>query len=208
MSRAYANFYLAINFGSFLSTLATPALLSRLLWPAPGLWRAWHSDGRGDARVLVRASKIHPHSAAWEGLSARDVRTRGPRGSWSSDPALPILLGVWSLYDQTGSAWVTQAESMDRNFLGIDWLSSQVASVNALLILVLVPLFNGITVPLPHRLTRRSSGDGRRGGGSSLALDGGGILLGFGFEFELRARGPRFSSASPVSTSLSAAGSR
>ena len=32
----------------------------------------------------------------------------------------------WSLYDQSGSAWVQQAERMDRHFLGVEWLASQV----------------------------------------------------------------------------------
>jgi POT family proton-dependent oligopeptide transporter len=29
----------------------------------------------------------------------------------------------WALFDQTASKWVFQAEQMDRNFLGIEWLS-------------------------------------------------------------------------------------
>jgi POT family proton-dependent oligopeptide transporter len=32
----------------------------------------------------------------------------------------------WALYDQSGSAWVQQAEHMDRYFLGVQWLPSQV----------------------------------------------------------------------------------
>ena len=32
----------------------------------------------------------------------------------------------WSLYDQSGSAWVQQAERMDCHFLGVEWLASQV----------------------------------------------------------------------------------
>lgn len=29
----------------------------------------------------------------------------------------------WALYDQTGSAWVQQAERMDRSFMGVEWLN-------------------------------------------------------------------------------------
>ena len=32
----------------------------------------------------------------------------------------------WALFDQTGSAWVLQATQMDRNFLGHEWLPSQI----------------------------------------------------------------------------------
>jgi len=31
----------------------------------------------------------------------------------------------WVVFDQTGSTWVLQAEKMNRNFLGQEWLSSQ-----------------------------------------------------------------------------------
>ena len=55
----------------------------------------------------------------------------------------------YSLYDQTGSAWVLQAAQMDRRFLGIDWLPSQISSVNALLVMLYVPLFNGVSLPFP-----------------------------------------------------------
>ena len=49
----------------------------------------------------------------------------------------------WALYDQTGSAWVQQADRMDRNFLGVEWLSSQIQAVNPILVLLLIPTFNG-----------------------------------------------------------------
>ena len=53
----------------------------------------------------------------------------------------------WSLYDQTASAWVQQAEHMNRNFLGIEWLPAQVQAVNPLLILMLVPVFTSVVYP-------------------------------------------------------------
>ena len=49
----------------------------------------------------------------------------------------------WALFDQTASKWVFQAEQMDRNFLGVEWLSSQIQAVNPALILILIPLFHG-----------------------------------------------------------------
>ena len=36
---------------------------------------------------------------------------------------------------------------MDRHFLGVEWLASQVQAVNALLILLYIPLFGGFPLP-------------------------------------------------------------
>ena len=47
----------------------------------------------------------------------------------------------WSLYDQTSSAWVLQAKQMDRQWLGVEWLPSQVQAVNPILIMVFIPIF-------------------------------------------------------------------
>ncbi|KAL6079771.1 Peptide transporter family 1 [Balamuthia mandrillaris] len=53
---------------------------------------------------------------------------------------LPIF---WSLYDQHSSRWIFQAEQMDR-YLGFDFeiQPDQVPTLNPLLILLLIPIFN------------------------------------------------------------------
>ena len=48
----------------------------------------------------------------------------------------------FALYNQTGSVWVLEAEKMDRLWLGITWLPSQVQATNPILILVFIPLFS------------------------------------------------------------------
>ena len=53
----------------------------------------------------------------------------------------------WALFDQTGSAWVLQAQAMDRNFMGMEWLPSQVQAINPVLILILIPVFNAWIYP-------------------------------------------------------------
>ncbi|MEM7230386.1 MAG: hypothetical protein AAF432_16390, partial [Planctomycetota bacterium] len=45
-------------------------------------------------------------------------------------------------------AWVIQADAMDRDFLGMTWLKSQVQAVNPFLILVLIPTFAYVLYPL------------------------------------------------------------
>jgi hypothetical protein len=54
----------------------------------------------------------------------------------------------WSLFDQTGSAWVLQASRMNRQFAGLNWYESQVQAVNPVLILMLIPTFTYLVYPL------------------------------------------------------------
>jgi len=62
---------------------------------------------------------------------------------------IPIF---WALYDQNGSEWVIQAGKMDLHFMGVDWLQEQIQVVNALLILVLIPLFSFVVYPYMEKL--------------------------------------------------------
>lgn len=57
----------------------------------------------------------------------------------------------WSLFDQTSSAWVLQAQHMDRHWLGIEWLPSQIQAINPILILLFIPLFVYVIYPLFSR---------------------------------------------------------
>jgi POT family proton-dependent oligopeptide transporter len=61
----------------------------------------------------------------------------------------------WSLYDQTGSAWVMQAERMNRivSFGGTQFeiLASQVQAVNPVLVMALIPLYSFVIYPLVGR---------------------------------------------------------
>ncbi|MDP7107368.1 MAG: MFS transporter, partial [Roseibacillus sp.] len=54
----------------------------------------------------------------------------------------------WALFDQTSSRWIFQAQEMDRNFLGVEWLESQVQAVNPVLILTFIPLFTFLVYPM------------------------------------------------------------
>jgi POT family proton-dependent oligopeptide transporter len=58
----------------------------------------------------------------------------------------------WALFDQTGSSWVLQAEDMNRRWLGVTWLSSQIGAVNPIMILVFIPLFQFVIYPLINRV--------------------------------------------------------
>jgi POT family proton-dependent oligopeptide transporter len=139
LSRAFSWFYFSVNFGSFFSTMLTPWLLvnygPRVAFGVPGVF-------------MLLATVVF-----WLGRR-RFVRVP-PAGmdflrETFSGPSLRLIAGLipiflaeavfWSLWDQTGSAWVLQAEKMDLTTFGFTWLPSQVQAVNPILILALIPL--------------------------------------------------------------------
>ena len=141
LPRVFGWFYFAINFGSFVSTLLTPFLLSRygpsLAFGVPGAlmlaatWIFW----------LGRRKFVHIPA----GGTAFLKETFSAEGLSSLGRLWIIYLFVamfWALYDQTASAWVLQADKMDLRWMGITWLPSQVHAINPILILVLIPIFS------------------------------------------------------------------
>ena len=146
LSKVFGWFYFSINFGSFFSTLLTPWLLK---WHGPG----WAFGVPG---VLMFVATV----VFWMGRHRFvHVQPRGfafIRDTFSGDglrtilKLIPVYLFIsvfWSLYDPTGGAWVLQAGRMDREFLGVEWLESQVQAINPLLILAFIPLFSYVIYP-------------------------------------------------------------
>lgn len=60
---------------------------------------------------------------------------------------VPFVAMFWALWQQNFSSWIVQAESMDRHFFGIEWLSSQIQTVNPIFILIMLPLFSYVVYP-------------------------------------------------------------
>lgn len=52
----------------------------------------------------------------------------------------------WALFEQHGSTWIIQASEMNLHFLGMDLLPSQIAALNPLMVMVLIPLMSGVYV--------------------------------------------------------------
>ena len=68
---------------------------------------------------------------------------------WAIRPVLryvlipvPFIAIFWALWQQNFSSWILQAESMNRHLFGIEWLSSQIQTVNPIFILIMLPLFS------------------------------------------------------------------
>ncbi len=164
LEKVFGWFYLSINLGAFLSTLLTPWLLESDWMLKKFGAQHTHEIAFGVPGVLMflatvvfwlgRYKFVHvpPGGAAF----FREMMSKD--GLKAVSRLIPLYCFVaifWSLYDQTGSAWVQQADQMDRRIFwpGLSWnfpwisiseqdvLSSAIQAVNPLLILIYVPLF-------------------------------------------------------------------
>ena len=151
LTKIYAWFYFSINVGAFLSTLLTPWLLEwygpHLAFGVPGVLMAiatfmFWCGRKKFIHVPPGGLKWFRETFSWEGISAILKLT----------PIYIFVAVFWALFDQTGSAWVLQAQDLDRNVLGITWLPSQIPSVNPIMILLLIPVFTYVFYPLIHRV--------------------------------------------------------
>jgi POT family proton-dependent oligopeptide transporter len=153
MEQVYQWFYFAINFGSMLSTLLTPWLLEwygpHVAFGVPGVLMAiatlmfW----------LGRNQYVHvpPGGTAF----LREVFSRDGILTIARLSLVYLCIAVfWSLFDQTSSAWVLQAEDMNLRWLGIDWLPAQIQVLNPVLVMLMIPLFQFLVYPAINRVFR------------------------------------------------------
>ncbi len=151
LSKIFGWFYFAINVGSFVSTLLTPWVLDRY---GPG----WAFGIPGILMLLATiffwmGRKVFVHIQPRGLVYLRETFSgEGLRLILRLLPVYIFISVFWSLFDQTGGAWVLQARSMDRNFLGIEWLESQVHALNPLFILIFIPIFSYAIYPAIGRI--------------------------------------------------------
>lgn len=151
LSRAFGWFYFSVNFGSFFSILLVPWLLEH--------YGAGYAFGVPAILMLIATFVF------WLGRNKfvhippggkRFLRETFSREGWAALGRLAILFAFvaifWSLWDQSGSEWVIQADKMNLHFLGITWLASQIQAVNAIMILAFIPLFQYVVYPLISRV--------------------------------------------------------
>ncbi|MEO1995468.1 MAG: POT family MFS transporter [Planctomycetaceae bacterium] len=148
-------FYFAINFGAAASTILTPILLATV-----GPWLAFGLPGvlMGIATFLFwlgRHKFVHVPPSGWAKFRNETLSPEGRRALLNLAPLFLVFVPVfWAIFDQTGSAWVLQAESMNRQFFGVTWMESQVQAVNPVLILTLIPVFAFVVYPAMNNVFR------------------------------------------------------
>lgn len=162
IERVFGWFYFAINFGAFGSSLLTPWLLEHfgphVAFGVPGLLMLL-------ATIIFWAGRrefVHIPPGGWKFVREM-FGGEGLRALGKLAIIYVFVMMFWSLYDQSGSAWVLQAEEMDRHlfsFITTDrfgsamqslsqWeiLSSQVQAINPFLIMAMIPLFSYVVYP-------------------------------------------------------------
>lgn len=174
VSRAFGWFYFSVNFGSFFSILLIPVLLAKPSGPIEWLpdflsGPIYHFlQAYASPRLAFGLPAVLMLLATWVFWMGRYKFAHIPPGgktflrdTFNKEGLLTIgrLAGLfafvaifWSLWDQSGGEWVLQAEKMDRKFLGIEWLSSQIQAVNAIMILAFIPLFQYVIYPAINKV--------------------------------------------------------
>ena len=141
LPRVFGWFYFSINLGAFVSSLLTPWLLKHYGAPVafgvPGVLMLLATLTFWAGRykfVHIRPGGMH---FVRETFSAEGI---GAIGKLS---ILYVFVAMfWALFDQTGSAWVLQAQHMERSLFGMELLPAQIQAANPLLVMLLIPFFS------------------------------------------------------------------
>lgn len=150
LEKVFSWFYFSINFGAFFSTLLTPILLAKhgpsVAFGVPGVLMAlatlvfWLGRNRY-VHIPAGGSRFFSETFSREGV----------RATLNLLPLFLFISMFWCLFDQTASAWVLQAEHLNRTVFGTEFLTSQIQAVNPILILLLIPLFSYVVYPVMSR---------------------------------------------------------
>lgn len=150
LSRVYGWFYIAINIGSFTSSLSTPWLLDKygpaVAFGVPGVLMAI-------ATIVFWSGRnrfVHI-PAAGPGFLKEAISPEGLRSLLNIGIVFVFVAVFWSLFDQSGSSWVLQAEDLNRNVFGRNVLSSQIQAANPFLVILFVPLYSYVIYPFVER---------------------------------------------------------
>jgi POT family proton-dependent oligopeptide transporter len=150
ITKVFGWFYFSINLGAVLSTVICPWLLEHY---GPG----WAFGVPGALMALAtftfwlgRNKFVHIPPGGNK-FFAETFSLVGLRAVVNLIPLYLFIFPFFMLFDQTHSAWVDQAKSMNGNFGLFTVLPSQLQAVNPALILMFIPLFTYIIYPAMER---------------------------------------------------------
>ena len=146
ISKAFGWFYFSINAGSTVSILLIPWLLqhygSKVAFAVPGILMAVATI------IFWMGRRKFVHIPPGGKTFLRDTFNKEGFLTLGRLAIIFAFVAVfWSLWDQSGGEWVLQADKMDLHFAGITWLPSQIQAVNAVMILLFIPLFQYVIYP-------------------------------------------------------------
>jgi POT family proton-dependent oligopeptide transporter len=147
LTKIFSWFYFSINAGAAFSTLLIPWLLKyygpKWAFGTPGIFMVIATIifwlGR---KKIVHIPPIGLGNYIKEFANKETLKALG-----NLLIVVPFAAMFWALWQQNFSSWVIQAEKMNLNLFGHEWLPSQIQTVNPLFILAMLPLFSYVVYP-------------------------------------------------------------
>ena len=169
IEKMYNWFYFAINAGSFIAYISAEALLRNEYLVSKGL-NATVAFGLPGVLMLIatfvfwmgRKKFVHVPPAGMALYVKELFSKKGWKLILRLAPIYIFLAVFWSLFDQTGGAWVLQAQSdlmiktMNLGFTEITIYPSQIGFLNPIFILVFIPIFAYVVYPNLGKLIKLS----------------------------------------------------
>ncbi|HEY7089851.1 MAG TPA: MFS transporter [Tepidisphaeraceae bacterium] len=155
LGKVYNWFYFSINLGAFLAQMLIPFLRAtygpRVAFAVPGILMAvalfifW----------LGRYKFVHRPALGWDRVM-ENFRGENLRILLRLIAFFVLVAPFYALYYQASGAWVNQAKHLDLTLhpFGMTLLQDQVQSINAILILVFIPLFTYGVYPVVERIVK------------------------------------------------------
>jgi POT family proton-dependent oligopeptide transporter len=153
LAKVYGWFYFSINFGAFFSYMLIPELLDKygarvaFSVPAASMLLATIAFWMGRKRFV----HAPPGGIGFikETFSGEGIKAIGKLSIIYAFTAM-----FWALFDQMDSSWILQANDMNRNWLGHEWLPPQIMAANPLMIMILIPIFSYAIYPAINKIFR------------------------------------------------------
>lgn len=161
IEKMFGYFYFSINLGAAVSTLLTPVLLEKygphLAFGVPGFLMLLATIVFYMGRKVFIA--IPP--VGWASYKKDIFSEKGKKAMINLSIMFVFIAVFWSLFDQTGSSWVLQAEKMDKwvnlGFVKFELLASQIQAINPLLIMIFIPIFTSVLYPFVNKFYHLTS---------------------------------------------------
>ena len=153
LARLYDLYYWMINLGSTVGTLTIPVLLDRV---SPRV-----AFGMPGIAMAVALAIFWAGRRRYVFVPPAATRAADPVGAEPGPGAGTAVLRIvavfapvsvfWALFFQYGSSWTLQADKMRRDVLGYVIPAGQVQTLDAALVLTLIPLFATVVYPAFER---------------------------------------------------------
>lgn len=156
LEKIFGYFYFSVNLGAAASSLLTPVLLDKygphIAFGVPGFLMLVATV----VFFMGRKEFIAVPPVGWKQYK-NDVFSKQGKKAIGSLSLMYVFVAVfWSLFDQTGSSWVLQAENMDKfvdlGFVKFELLASQIQAINPLLIMLFIPGFTSFVYPAINKV--------------------------------------------------------